>query len=126
MNDRCPTCHRPYSKGRSNNQNRYYWGVIVKLLSDHTGFTDEEINEILKHQFLSKQKTWNDMVFYIPKSTSSLKTTEMEEYLSKVRRWASETLEVFIPDPNEYIETEMLVLKGQNKQRPVPINRLDQ
>ena len=28
---------------RSNEQNSYYWGVVVALLSEHTGYTPEEI-----------------------------------------------------------------------------------
>jgi len=101
MTDKCPECHRPYKKGRSNSQNRYYWGVVVKMLSEYTGFTDEEIHEILKHHFLSVNKTFNDMIFYIPQSTTSLTTAQMEDYLTKVRRWAAAELGCSIPEPNE-------------------------
>jgi hypothetical protein len=30
-----------------------------------------------------------------------LTTTEMEEYLGKIKVWAAETLNCYIPDPNE-------------------------
>jgi len=36
-------------KKRSSFQNRYYWGVIVAMLADHTGYTKEEMHEILKY-----------------------------------------------------------------------------
>ena len=28
-------------EARSDNQNRYYWGVIVEILSEHCGYTKE-------------------------------------------------------------------------------------
>lgn len=35
------------------------------------------------------------------RSTTDLTTIEMEEYLSKIRTWASMTLSCYIPEPNE-------------------------
>jgi hypothetical protein len=37
----------------------------------------------------------------IPRKTSDLSTTEFEEYVEMVKQFAAETLEVFIPDPND-------------------------
>ncbi len=96
---------KPYKYIRSNEQNRYYWGVVVRLISEHTGFTDNEVHEILKHIHLVKRlfiKTNSkDDNVWITRSTRDLKTSEMEEYLSKCRMWASTELGVFIPEPNE-------------------------
>lgn len=39
---------------RSGQQNRWYWGVIVQLLADHTGYTADEIHEVLKAKFIPK------------------------------------------------------------------------
>lgn len=101
MSERCETCHRPFTKGRSNQQGRYYFGVVVKAISEHTGFTTDETHEILKSKFLPTMKTFNDMVFKVSRSTTSLTTKQMEEFLSQVRIWASSDLQVFIPEPNE-------------------------
>jgi nitrogen fixation protein len=39
---------------RSLAQNRWYWGVIVKAISDTTGYDPLEIHELLKEKFLPK------------------------------------------------------------------------
>jgi len=32
---------------RSNQQNSYYWGVVNKMISDETGYTAQEVHQIL-------------------------------------------------------------------------------
>lgn len=83
---------------RSIQQNKYYWSVICKLISDHTGYTSDEIHQILAEQFLSYEKDGRSFV----KSTTKLKTTEFETYMEECRRWASVELQIYIPLPNEY------------------------
>jgi dihydroorotate dehydrogenase len=103
----CPVCgYSTDKKQRSNNQNRYYHGVVVKTLSEHTGFTSDEMHEVLKHKFL---KTYLHVVnkkgsveeVQISKSTKDLNTKEFEDYMTKVREWASIELGCWIPEPNE-------------------------
>ncbi len=36
---------KPYRKKRSVDQNAYYWGVIIKVLAEHTGYTPAEMHE---------------------------------------------------------------------------------
>ena len=88
---------RRRKKSRSMPQNAYYWAVVVKLVSETTGFTDEEAHIALKMMFLQ------DRTRKIPtlRSTTELSTTEMEFYLENVRHWASTELSCFIPLPNE-------------------------
>lgn len=88
---------KKYTKIRSNNQNRYYWGVVIKTLCDELGYSDDEMHSTLKAMFLI------DMTNKIPKvrSTQSLTTAEYEEYLSTIRNWASANLSIYIPLPNE-------------------------
>ena len=80
---------------RSNNQNKYYWGVVLQLLSDHTGYTTEEMHCICKQQFLLIHGQFD----YV-KSTTKLNTVEFEEYLDKIKNWSA-VLGVNIPNPNE-------------------------
>jgi hypothetical protein len=91
-------------KSRSDRQNRYYWSCVVGTISDHTGMTPEDTHDALKQMFLSR-------VVFVPveggvqevtvgRSSSVLKTHEFEEYLEKIRRWASADLNLVIPDPN--------------------------
>ena len=82
---------------RSIQQNKYYHGVVCKLISDHTGYTCDEIHQILAEQFLSYEKDGRTFV----QSTTKLKTTEFESYMEDCRRWASVELQVYIPLPNE-------------------------
>ena len=46
---------REIKKTRSSPQNRYYWGVVLKLISEKTGYTREEIHEMLRLLYLREQ-----------------------------------------------------------------------
>jgi hypothetical protein len=84
-------------KPRSKKENRYYWGVVINLLSETTGYNEDEMHDALKMLFLK------DETREIPtlRSTTLLTTVEFEEYLSKIRTWASQILHCYIPEPNE-------------------------
>lgn len=84
---------------RSINQNNYYFGVVVEILADYCGYEREEMHEALKEKFLSAIP--DDHGLRKIKSTTKLNTIEMEEYLEKIRRWASVELNCYIPNPNE-------------------------
>lgn len=100
---KCPLCGHVSDKPlRSTNQNSYMWGVCIKILSDSTGFSKEEMHDILKHKFLTVEKqTKSGQVLQVTRSTASLNTSEMEEYLARIRQWAAEYLDCNIPEPNE-------------------------
>ncbi|WP_457635823.1 hypothetical protein [Persephonella sp.] len=87
-------------KQRSLNQNNYYWGVVLKIISDYTGHTEEELHESLKIKFLPKKFDENGLL--ILGSTKKLSKAEFEEYLERIRVWASQVLELSIPLPNEF------------------------
>lgn len=82
-------------KQRSDPQNRYYWGVIVKAIADHTGHTKDEVHDGLRHMFLKDG--------WVIKSTKDLSTAEAEEYHANCRMWAAATFSLIIPLPNEVI-----------------------
>lgn len=90
----------PKRKRRSDNQNRYYWAVIVKMLGDYFGYEGDEMHEALKMKFLviSGGEGRPDTI----KGTSKLTTIEFNEYIDKVIRWASQEFGVVIPDPNQW------------------------
>ena len=95
---KCPICgwifqKKIVEKQRSNLQSRYFHGVILPILSDHTGYTEEEMKAVLKYKFHIKH-------------TSELDTASFEEFMSEIRRWASAELECWIPEPNEAISGE--------------------
>lgn len=92
---------------RSEQQNRWYWGCILKHLSEHTGYTAEELHEYCKQRFNSKKVAFCDDNGVIKdEETIGLSTTRLNkitfgEYCEAIRQWAAEDLHVYIPDPNE-------------------------
>ena len=87
----------PEKKAKSTEQRGYYWAVIIKILSDHTGYTKEEMHEAIKHKFLI------DETLNPPKvgSTEDLSTAETEELYTAIREWSAIDLGLYIPLPNE-------------------------
>jgi len=85
---------------RSINQNNYYWGVVVRILADFCGYTDDEMHQALKIEFLST-KIADDKGLMRVGSTAKLNTDEFVQYTNNIVRWAAETYGVFIPDPHE-------------------------
>jgi hypothetical protein len=88
-------------RARSMPQNKYYWGVVIKVLLDFMGDVepgaDEELRNYLCSQFLIDRSRKIPRVL----STSSLSTKEFEDYLEKIRVWSAKELQVFIPLPGE-------------------------
>lgn len=90
---------------RSGQQNRYYWGVVIKMLSEYTGFDPNEMHEDLARRFLSYFKvipTGEERT--LTRKTSELDTKEFEDYLEQCRRLAAEHFDIIIPLPNEVLE----------------------
>jgi hypothetical protein len=88
------------SKKRSTQQNKYLWGVCYKLLSDHLGYTPEEIHEICKYKFLRKHYDIGKEHLEVGSTTKTLSTLEFEDYTENIRMFGA-TLSVNIPLPNE-------------------------
>jgi hypothetical protein len=90
---------------RSGQQNKYYWGVVIKTLSDETGFTPEEMHDVLKWKFLKYSKVLpNGEQVEVTESTTDLDTKEFEDFMEQVRRFAITELDILIPLPNELLE----------------------
>ncbi len=83
---------------RSLNQNSYYWGVVIVILGEHCGYEPEEMHTALRMKFLRKELIPG---LQTAGTTTALDTTQFEDYLERVRRWASMDLNCFIPLPNE-------------------------
>jgi len=90
---------------RSNQQNKYYWGVVVETLAKELGYSREEMHEILKAQFLKSYTTIHRGVtekeVEIIRSTTDLTTKEMEEYCEHIRVWAVHEFSIRILAPHE-------------------------
>jgi hypothetical protein len=88
---------RKPKRTRSGEQNAYYWGVVIDLISADTGFSPDEAHDSLRVKFLT------DMTGDMPKvkSTTELSTSEFMDYVAQIQRFAAEFLDLYIPDPNE-------------------------
>lgn len=93
---------------RSLNQNKYYWGVVIKIISDHTGYTSDETHQVLASMFLSYISNGRTFV----KSTTKLNTFDFEQYLDKCRKWANDEMSAYIPMPNEITEEVYMMLNN--------------
>ena len=89
---------------RSNRQNAYWWGVVIPLLSEHTGYDKDEMHEAIKYKFLRLDAEPDAHGLVRMRGTSTLNTTEMTDLIEEVVTWAGAELGVVIPLPNEAIE----------------------
>jgi len=107
-------------KIRTLQQNRYYRGVVCALVSDFTGFTNEEIHQFFKTKFLSYRRTVKGKTYDFTKSTTELNWKEMTDYIEQIRQYVRESptlMTVVIPDPDpEYMyKTNVRIpKKGKN------------
>lgn len=92
---------KKYRKDRSLPQLKYYWSVIIRILSQELGYEENEVHELLKSLFLRRVVELRGKKYVIIRSTSSLSTDEFAQYLEKIKRWASIEAGIFLPEPNE-------------------------
>lgn len=91
-----------HKKSRTNLQNRYYW-FIIQMIADELGYHRDAVHNYMKEMFLGYEE------FDMPdgnthkelKSTRDETTVSFEDYLVKIRGWADEFLNMYIPLPNE-------------------------
>ena len=83
---------------RTNQQNRYMWGIVYAIISDCTGYDPEQVHDAMKVKFAS-QHLDNGLV--ITERTSKMTTERMTQYIDDIKRWAAEFLGCYIPDAGE-------------------------
>jgi len=66
---------------RSHDQNSLLWGVIYKGISDTTGYTQEQLHDMLRMKFDLKDEEGNLL------STATLTKSEFNDYLDKIINW---------------------------------------
>ena len=103
------------SNTRSNNQNRYYWCVIVEIwkqiILDEWGeiWSKEETHEFLKYNcnYIEKVNESTGEIIRVSKSTTENSTTDSEMMHKQARDLAFEMFNVTIPLPNEQLNIEL-------------------
>lgn len=97
---------------RSNPQNAYYWGVVIKMIAEYSGYNAtkadyERVHDTLRMMFLKRQDGFLNKERVL--STTELNTSEFEEYLAQIRQWAAIALNLVIPLPNETVVPDMYI-----------------
>ncbi len=89
-------------KKRSIPQNSLLW-LWYTYLCDHTGYTEDELHEVFKAEFLGYDVFYyQGMPCIKPKSTTKLTTKGMSGFLNRIDCIA-QFLEVKLPYPDDYV-----------------------
>lgn len=80
---------------RSEDQNGYYWGVVIKLAGQHCGYHPEEMHDAFKMMFLRRETPGAPPTIL---STTSMSTVEFSEFVERCRAWCAEQ-GIVVPDP---------------------------
>lgn len=99
-------------KKRSNEQNSYYWGLLIPLtqeaIKNEWGeiWSKEQTHDFYKLHFnyIDKVNEQTGEVIKIQKSTTDNTTSQQEEYHSQIRQFLKDWFNVDAPLPNENIE----------------------
>ena len=89
---------------RSSRANRFYWSMVVKGMSDHLGYTPDEVHELLKYKHHRRTVTnpQTGEMIEVGMSTASMTKESFAEYVDACIRWAAE-LGIYINTQEEYI-----------------------
>ena len=105
----CWVTVEPERKATSNPQLAYYFGVVVKILSDYTGFGKESMDILLKQKFLSEIREMEGHYYLITKSKKDVSTAQFTEFVNDVKQWAFDEFQLIIPDPDEVQLTDVII-----------------
>ena len=108
------TFEKPKKK-RSNDQNNFYWGVLIPIsknaIKESWGevWSKEQTHNFFKTRFNYTEKVneTTGEVVKIPKSTTENTTTQQEEYHLQIREFLQEWFNVTAPLPNEHLNLEL-------------------
>jgi len=88
---------------RSQNQNNWYWGVVLPVISRDTGHSVEELHEIYKRRFLQpKEVNYRGKIIRLPGSTSRLSKADFFEFVERIRADAAD-IGIYIPEPEQHL-----------------------
>jgi hypothetical protein len=84
---------------RSARANRYYFGVVLKAISEHTGYEVDELHDYFKLQFNARELMVGRESAIVGSSTRRLDSQKFYDYLERIRRFASMELGITLPEP---------------------------
>lgn len=95
-------------KLRSVNYNAYYWGVVLKTISEYTGTDPQTLHLWYKTKFaVTFAEAFGEIVETV-KETSGMKMKEFDEYVMLIREHSINIGCGYIPLPNE-VSDEVLI-----------------
>ena len=74
---------------RNLSQNDLYW-TLLEGLSDHLGYTKDELHELMKYKYLKYAKEIAGQPVVVVPSTADLDTAQFAELIENVLRFANE------------------------------------
>lgn len=96
-------------KQRSNQQNAFYWGIVIVIIksclkSTGNNLNENDVHDLLRLKFLKETiaiKEETGEVIERVKSTTELTTSQFMDYIAEIQQFAAEYFDAIIPDPNE-------------------------
>jgi len=99
---------------RSEQQNRYYWGLVIPLVQNGIKDLGTELTKEETHNFLKSKFNYTEIInketgeyIQVPRSTTILNKEAFSEYIAKIQQFSAEFLNVVIPDPGQQMELEV-------------------
>ncbi|MHB0992706.1 MAG: recombination protein NinB [Burkholderiales bacterium] len=94
---------------RHEQQNRYYWGIVIKTISEQAWVDGQQFGKDAWHEQMAQMfgikeeiRLPNGTLTTRRKSTSDMKVREFSHYIEEVCAWAGAELGVRFPSP-EYL-----------------------
>jgi hypothetical protein len=89
------------TRQKSNEQNRYYRGVVCRRLAEYWGYTNDEAHRAISREHLTVEGRGDAPSYVRSTRLSDWTTAEWEEYMAHLRRWGLLEFGVYIEEPNE-------------------------
>lgn len=105
---------KKYRNMRSKRQNRYYWGVVVRIIQEYSKdimgeeYSKEEVHLFLIDRILGRKPDVKEvfgehLISYKDVETSKMSTEEFAEFIMKIQKFFAER-DIIIPDPEDGLE----------------------
>lgn len=94
----------PYKKRRSMSQNSLLWkrhGEIVAAIGEYTGYSAEDVHELLKQKFLTPKVIEVNGETIRRYSSKGLSTAEFADFMTKIEIFAQTELGIILTNPED-------------------------
>ena len=95
----CPKCKHDFIPDNRTSQQNKYLHAILGEIAEHTGYTINEMKQVLKHE-LGYYDIIHKVVLYY--STAEMTKEQLADFIDKIAIFASENLGMVIQTPEEY------------------------